>query len=65
MIQGPQDINIITIMGHFDYVAPAKAIKPHRGDLTAPWQAPAWSSLDRRVYGMDLFKTPKVNRVRL
>ncbi|KAH8160515.1 hypothetical protein CIB48_g7730 [Xylaria polymorpha] len=41
MIQGPQDINIITIMGHFDYVAPAKAIKPHRGDLTAPWQAPA------------------------
>ncbi|KAI0865524.1 NADP-dependent oxidoreductase domain-containing protein [Xylaria cubensis] len=41
MIQGPQDINILALMGHFDYVAPAKAIKPHKGDLTAPWQAPA------------------------
>ncbi|KAI1740535.1 aryl-alcohol dehydrogenase [Xylaria scruposa] len=41
MIQGPQDINILALMGHFDYVAPAKAIKPHKGDLTAPWQASA------------------------
>ncbi|KAI1353284.1 aryl-alcohol dehydrogenase [Xylaria sp. FL0043] len=39
MIRGPQDINIISLLGYFDYVAPAKAVKPHKGDLTAPWQA--------------------------
>ncbi|EMR70982.1 putative norsolorinic acid reductase protein [Eutypa lata UCREL1] len=38
MIQGPQDINILSLMGHFDYVAPSKAIKPHKGDLTTPWK---------------------------
>ncbi|KAI0914511.1 aryl-alcohol dehydrogenase [Ustulina deusta] len=41
MIRGPQDINILALLGHFDYVAPAKAVQPHKGDLTAPWQAPA------------------------
>jgi hypothetical protein len=41
MIQGPQDINILTQMGYFDYVAPKKAIKAHKGELTALWQAPA------------------------
>jgi hypothetical protein len=41
MIHGPQDITILSGMGYFDYVAPPKAIKPHQGDPTAPWQAPA------------------------
>ncbi|KAI0451547.1 aryl-alcohol dehydrogenase [Xylaria acuta] len=41
VLGGHQDINILALVGHFDYVAPAKAIKPHKGDLTAPWQAPA------------------------
>jgi hypothetical protein len=39
MITGPQDINILAMMGYFDYVAPPKAIKVHKGELTAPWQA--------------------------
>jgi hypothetical protein len=41
MIQGPQDISILSDMGHFDYVAPPSAIRPHKGELTAAWKAPA------------------------
>lgn len=41
MIRGPQDINILALLGHFDYVAPTSAVKPHKGDLTTPWQATA------------------------
>ncbi|KAK6068446.1 norsolorinic acid reductase [Seiridium cupressi] len=40
MIRGPQDINVLTMMGYFDYVAPQKAILPHKGEITAP-QVPA------------------------
>lgn len=40
MIQGPQDINILAMMGHFDYVASSKAIRPHKGELAASWQSP-------------------------
>ncbi|KAI1120272.1 putative norsolorinic acid reductase [Nemania abortiva] len=36
--QGPQDINIIQALGHFDYVAPQTAIKPPKGELTAAWK---------------------------
>ena len=36
---GPQDIKIISSLGHFDYVAPQTAIKPHRGDIAASWKA--------------------------
>ncbi|KAJ3575524.1 hypothetical protein NPX13_g4003 [Xylaria arbuscula] len=41
MIRGPQDINILALLGHFDYVSPTNAVKPHKGDLTAAWQATA------------------------
>jgi len=37
--QGPQDASILGAMGHFDYVAPPTAIKPHQGELTAAWKA--------------------------
>lgn len=39
MINGPQDIAIISAMGYFDYVAPQSAIKPQKGELTVPWKA--------------------------
>ncbi|KAH9892250.1 aryl-alcohol dehydrogenase [Xylariomycetidae sp. FL2044] len=39
MIRGPQDVNILASMGYFDYVAAPAAVKPHQGDLAAPWQA--------------------------
>ncbi|KAL1967373.1 hypothetical protein VTN77DRAFT_3157 [Rasamsonia byssochlamydoides] len=29
--QGPQDVSFLSSMGHFDYVAPQTAIKPHKG----------------------------------
>uniref|UniRef100_A0A093XMV6 Norsolorinic acid reductase A n=1 Tax=Talaromyces marneffei PM1 TaxID=1077442 RepID=A0A093XMV6_TALMA len=40
MIEGPQHVTIMHDLGYFDYVAPPVAIKPHQGELTAPWQAP-------------------------
>lgn len=36
--EGPQHVSILTGLGHFDYVAPPAAIKPHKGDLSAPWK---------------------------
>lgn len=35
---GPQDINIVRTLGHYDYVAPQTAIKPHKGALDAAWK---------------------------
>lgn len=36
---GPQDIVTISALGHFDYVAPPVAVKPHLSkDLSAPWK---------------------------
>ena len=36
--QGPEDINFLWL-GYFDYVqARRQPIKPHRGELTAPWR---------------------------
>lgn len=40
MIEGPQHVTIMHDLGYFDYVAPPTAIKPHQGEVTAPWQAP-------------------------
>lgn len=40
MINGPQDVAIISGMGYFDYVAPPSPIKPHKGEITAAWKAP-------------------------
>ncbi|KAK8008944.1 sterigmatocystin biosynthesis dehydrogenase stcV [Apiospora marii] len=41
MVKGPQDVTLLAGMGHFDYVASPAAIKPHKGDLTVAWKAPA------------------------
>ena len=37
--QGPQDVSVLGFLGHFDYVAPSTAIKPHKGEITAAWKA--------------------------
>ena len=36
--QGPQDIFHLSGLGYFDYVAPPKAIKPHKGEINAAWK---------------------------
>ncbi|KAK7962616.1 aldo/keto reductase [Apiospora aurea] len=41
MVKGPQDVTLLAGMGHFDYVASPSAVKPHKGELTAAWKAPA------------------------
>lgn len=37
--QGPQHVSFLSGLGHFDYVAPPTAIKPHQGEITAAWKA--------------------------
>lgn len=37
--EGPQHVEILKHLGHFDYVAGPTAIKPHQGQLDAPWTA--------------------------
>lgn len=37
--QGPHDVSVLGFLGHFDYVAPSTAIKPHKGEITAAWKA--------------------------
>ena len=32
---GPQDVQILESMGHFDYVEPQKPIRPYRDEATA------------------------------
>lgn len=41
MVKGPQDVTLLVGMGHFDYIASPDAVKPHKGELTAAWNAPA------------------------
>lgn len=41
MVKGPQDVTLSAGVGYFDYVASPSAVKPHKGDLTAAWIAPA------------------------
>ena len=36
---GPADVSFLTGMGHFDYVAPASAIKPYQADAGADGKA--------------------------
>jgi hypothetical protein len=33
--RGPQDISVLGMIGHFDYVAPPTAIKPHKEGVAA------------------------------
>lgn len=37
--QGPQDASFLAGLGYFDYVSPAKAIKPHQGEINTAWKA--------------------------
>lgn len=37
--KGPQDASFLAGMGHFDYVAPQTATKPHHGDFSTAWKA--------------------------
>ncbi|KAK2837027.1 hypothetical protein FQN49_006481 [Arthroderma sp. PD_2] len=39
MAEGPQNIGHLKHLGYFDHVAAPKAIKPHKGVLTAAWKA--------------------------
>lgn len=33
---GPQDVHILESMGHYDYVAPQKPIRPYNDEAAAP-----------------------------
>ncbi|EFR05231.1 aryl-alcohol dehydrogenase [Nannizzia gypsea CBS 118893] len=38
MGEGPQHVSFLNGLGHFDYVAGPKAVKPHQGELNTAWK---------------------------